>query len=70
LLGLPVSHEYTSADGKTTRQDFERGSLVYNGQDRAPWQISAAAIGTELANTRLALTRAQHQARHQVDLDV
>lgn len=65
LLGLPISDEYTAADGKTTRQDFERGSLVYNGQDRAPWQIYFAAIGTELANNRLALTQAQHQA----DLD-
>jgi hypothetical protein len=49
ILGLPTSEEYGVAGG-LTRQDFERGALIYNPQVRAgAWQIYCAPVGQELA---------------------
>ena len=52
MLGLPTSGEYPTADGKT-RQDFERGALVYDPKASVgPWQIYCAPVGNELAALR------------------
>lgn len=48
ILGLPTSDEYKTADGKT-RQDFERGALIYDAEGTGAWQIYCAPTGNELA---------------------
>lgn len=51
ILGLPISGEYVTPDGRT-RQDFERGSLLYDARAHDPWRISFALIGKEVADLR------------------
>lgn len=55
ILGLPISDEYAQSDG-TTRQDFERGSLIADTKhvETKSWTIFWAPVGRELqaANAR------------------
>ncbi|HEX8982712.1 MAG TPA: hypothetical protein VF792_08085 [Ktedonobacterales bacterium] len=51
MLGLPISGEYGTSDGKT-RQDFERGSLLFDTRANDPWRISFAPLGKEVADLR------------------
>ena len=48
ILGLPISGEYGTADG-CVRQDFERGSVIYDAKGAADWQFYMAPLGKELA---------------------
>ena len=48
ILGLPISGEYGIADG-CVRQDFERGSVIYDAKGATDWQFYMAPLGKELA---------------------
>ena len=52
ILGLPISGEYGTVDGKT-RQDFERGALIYDAKVTGAWHIYCAPTGNELAALKL-----------------
>ncbi|HEU5347436.1 MAG TPA: hypothetical protein VFU63_02370 [Ktedonobacterales bacterium] len=58
ILGLPTSDEYKTADGKT-RQDFERGALIYDAHGSGAWQIYNAPVGNELAELKLQIVALQ-----------
>ena len=60
ILGLPTSDEYKTADGKT-RQDFERGALVYDAHGSGAWQIYNAPVGNELAKLKLQIVALQEE---------
>ncbi|HEX8995133.1 MAG TPA: hypothetical protein VF812_03790 [Ktedonobacterales bacterium] len=60
LLGLPISAQYKTADGKI-RQDYERGSVIFDGAAQGAWRMTLAPIGTELATLREQLAHATRE---------
>jgi hypothetical protein len=49
ILGLPISAEYsvTVGGGSVVRQDFERGSLIWDERQAEPWKCYFSAVGKQ-----------------------